>query len=714
MKGPRFGASQPTSRRVPSPTATYPPDRLRGFRRVRFDPVVRAKARTFTGREDMAVPIRNGASHATTSVQEMQEALSDEIAATHQGRASWRGIGTGTRLTTGSSGTLYEFGAGGGRGYRQGDLVELAVGEQSFPALISDASEETLWLELPRDFGPHIGPARIRNDTAWLLVEQQRQLFRLQVRIPRIASLLLDPRGVRTAMVHEPDRFRGVIQGLNEGQTAAVHRALSSELSYIWGPPGTGKTRTLARVAEAFFRLGDSVLIAGPTNQATDHLLSAVLERLEGERAVAEHRILRVGQISCGKLKRRWGRLVDLERVVKGAAADAAMVPINGAMSDVLTRLEADEADPDERSSVEGLRDILVEDLQHLKTRKVAAWQGIKTERERLLKQSRLVATTLHRAHLPGQLQRDFDVVIVDEANAAQFPTVVLSAARARKHVVIAGDFRQLPPVVLSRTARARKWLGRDAFEVAGLVRTTRELSPPPQLSTLRAQYRMAPAICDFVSEYAYGGSLTTAPERRHANAVAGSNRLWNGRPLTLIDTSSMAMRLGDGHSGGTKFRRPSRSNPWHGLAVGHVLRELAALDHEGASRPTVAVLSPYRDQVRLLKREFGRTYAVSILTVHKALGKEWDIVIVDLPEAAGIRPSPFMSASRLSHTGARLLTVALSRAREQLIVVADCGYYRREVPSDAIVSRVLTELGQRAPCLSLHSILRGSSNGCR
>ena len=150
-------------------------------------------------------------------------------------------------------------------------------------------------------------------------------------------------------------------------------------------------------------------------------------------------------------------------------------------MTDVLARLDSEEADADEAVVVQRLRTMLAGDLSQLTARRSAAWSAVEAERARLLKRARLVATTLHRASLPGQLRRDFDVLIVDEANAAQFPTVFLAAARTSESVVIAGDFRQLPPVVHSSTALATQWLGRDAFEIGGVARAAgvRHASPP-------------------------------------------------------------------------------------------------------------------------------------------------------------------------------------------------------------------------------------------
>ena len=161
-----------------------------------------------------------------------------------------------------------------------------------------------------------------------MLVEQRKQLS---------ASPAVFPGSPRCfCALREPERgwpledtLRRVMAGLNGEQAAAVARALDGELSYVWGPPGTGKTLTVARIAEAFFREGRSVLVAAPTNQAVDHLLSAVLERLKAEKEVAEHAVLRLGPIVSAELDRRWGDLVDLDRaagmVVEGSRMRAAI-----------------------------------------------------------------------------------------------------------------------------------------------------------------------------------------------------------------------------------------------------------------------------------------------------------------------------------------------------------------------------------------------------
>ncbi|UWG48464.1 UvrD/REP helicase [Halanaeroarchaeum sp. HSR-CO] len=66
----------------------------------------------------------------------------------------------------------------------------------------------------------------------------------------------------------------------NEAQNAAVERALNArDFALIHGPPGTGKTYTIAALVEALVERGDRVLLASFTNRAVDNALEAVRDR---------------------------------------------------------------------------------------------------------------------------------------------------------------------------------------------------------------------------------------------------------------------------------------------------------------------------------------------------------------------------------------------------------------------------------------------------
>jgi DNA replication ATP-dependent helicase Dna2 len=66
----------------------------------------------------------------------------------------------------------------------------------------------------------------------------------------------------------------------NDSQNAAVNRAVNAEdLALVHGPPGTGKTYTIARTVRAFVERGDRVLLSAFTNRAVDNALEALRDQ---------------------------------------------------------------------------------------------------------------------------------------------------------------------------------------------------------------------------------------------------------------------------------------------------------------------------------------------------------------------------------------------------------------------------------------------------
>lgn len=88
-----------------------------------------------------------------------------------------------------------------------------------------------------------------------------------------------------------PDVLNVNESNLSEKQRNAIQILLSSSLSYIWGPPGTGKTKSvLAKAVSHCVSEGERVLVLASTNLAVDNALDAVLE--EG---IGSDRVARIG-----------------------------------------------------------------------------------------------------------------------------------------------------------------------------------------------------------------------------------------------------------------------------------------------------------------------------------------------------------------------------------------------------------------------------------
>ena len=97
---------------------------------------------------------------------------------------------------------------------------------------------------------------------------------------------------------------------------------------------------------------------------------------------------------------------------------------------------------------------------------------------QQVIAQAQVVACTLTAAYLRDPIvARRFDVVILDEASMAPIPSLYFAAGLATTSAVVVGDFRQLPPIVMSEDESAQRRLGRDVFEIANVTRYERTLT---------------------------------------------------------------------------------------------------------------------------------------------------------------------------------------------------------------------------------------------
>jgi DNA replication ATP-dependent helicase Dna2 len=245
----------------------------------------------------------------------------------------------------------------------------------------------------------------------------------------------------------------GVQAELNEEQEAAVKAALSNEpFHLIHGPPGTGKTRVLARLVRICLDLGERVLVACPTNVALDRLLISLI-------ALGVKDFLRVGGSSN----------VSPEFIQAMQSA--------------------------------GIRSALLEELS---AKAANSGEFLKAVRGKTL----VGATAYQCAAHPLFLRQRFDRVIIDEAGQLDEPSS-LGVLALGPRFVLGGDHLQLPPVVqvCSDADRGDCGLEQSLFERL-LVS-----SQSSRVSRLRMQHRMNREIQDIPSRLFYDGTLYPSPE---------------------------------------------------------------------------------------------------------------------------------------------------------------------------------------------------------
>ena len=270
-------------------------------------------------------------------------------------------------------------------------------------------------------------------------------------------------------------------------------------------------------------------------------------------------------------------------------------------------------------------------------------------------------------------------MVVIDEASQATEPATLVPLVRGAHCCVLAGDPAQLPPTIVSAAARDECGLDVTLFERlagAGL-----------DVLLLDTQYRMHPAIAEFPSQQFYAGRVrsgVTAAQRPPARGLAWPDA--EGAPVAVLAVEegveeradqggSRARRMAagalaasaDGGGGGGGAAAASFRNTAEARAA---LRAAEALALGGDVR-TLAILTPYRGQVRLLERAARR------------LGPDWpspgvELVISSVDAYQGREADAVVfTAVRCNARGSlgfvddpRRLNVAITRPRRALAVV--------------------------------------------
>jgi hypothetical protein len=111
-------------------------------------------------------------------------------------------------------------------------------------------------------------------------------------------------------------------------QKEAVRLALTSVVSYLWGPPGTGKTPALSVLMQELFERGKRVLICSNTNRAVGQVLFSLCRTLgEGHEAIVHDQLRQqyADYITLeGIVERRSRGLKERKTVLETMVADIA------------------------------------------------------------------------------------------------------------------------------------------------------------------------------------------------------------------------------------------------------------------------------------------------------------------------------------------------------------------------------------------------------
>ncbi|MCL6477521.1 MAG: AAA family ATPase [Peptococcaceae bacterium] len=153
-------------------------------------------------------------------------------------------------------------------------------------------------IALERSFGQYVAEAKIQTNL-WFLLEILRKKFEESLALADTRFKMSDAlfsgaaTDINTGII-EP-KYTLLPSPPNPSQKAAIAASFNKSLAITWGPPGTGKTKTIAKAVEAHLSAGRRVLLVSHANTAVDEALEDIAQQLEATSFYQEGKLIRLG-----------------------------------------------------------------------------------------------------------------------------------------------------------------------------------------------------------------------------------------------------------------------------------------------------------------------------------------------------------------------------------------------------------------------------------
>lgn len=570
----------------------------------------------------------------------------------------------GERLPSQNGEYLYAFDTDAEYHFPDGTAIKLWFPKNIVTGYVVSCEDFTLLIRTSEYIGEEIESVEFTSDQWQLLESLKERLYEME---PDTNSLAYQVACCGKKQISE-------WKAIKCGQNLALSRATSEEITFIWGPPGTGKTETLANIALEHIQSGRRVLMLSYSNVSVDGALLRVAKKADLEAGT----IIRYGYPRTKELLESKS-LTSYQYVLNKNEKMAAEY------RDLLERKKKLKQKDPERYEI---------------NKRLNKIRGLFLEQEKeLIQRAAFVATTASKATVDKAVySQNFDVVIFDEASMAYVPQIVFAAGLAKKHFVCLGDFCQLPAIVQNKFDER---LSKDIFEYVGITSAVNNNKGHEWLVMLDIQFRMHQSIADFVSGNMYQGRLKTSDliaESR--NEIAECNPC-SGDAMSLVDLSGL-------YSVCTKTMDNSRINIFSALICLHIAEQNIGLFDVG-------IITPYSAQSRLLLsmiRDVQETDArwnnVSCATVHQFQGSEKPIVIYDAVDCFRMQYPGMLLTSMKNDSANRLFNVAITRAKGKLVLVSNVDYLqRKKISSKLLFTKAIKQMIRDKSCLSGESLIR-------
>jgi predicted DNA helicase len=454
---------------------------------------------------------------------------------------------------------------------------------------------------------------------------------------------------------------------LDEYQAMAVEAILSlkeNDLLLIIGPPGTGKTEVIKKATYEMIKRGESILITSHTNRAVDNAIEGLPVELT-LRIGRPEKILPSVQAYLLGSKMRSEVLEKINSEIKRLAEQKVKL-INETKKFIDFILKGLKTLPPEAKKYEirklrnktnkKLRDINKEINKLL----IEKHKQVKSIQDKLIRNAKVIASTLVKTSLEPLIDQTFDIVIIDESSQCSILLAMLGMIKAKKWVLI-GDHNQLLPIF--RTIKDEK----EQEELSAFVHLLKKYeSNEGRVLWLKKHYRSNENIIRLASMLFYENKIEPADICK-----AYKLNLPNKPRLTeILDPEKPVVFLNC-----KGWQEKEGKSVYNKAEIEYCKRIVEDLKEAGFPLEKVGIITPYRAQIKYLRLEI-KEKGIEIDTIDAFQGREKDIIIFSITATDDFK---FVSNKHR-------LNVAITRARMKLIFVGNL----IEIAGDEILLQIV------------------------
>lgn len=223
------------------------------------------------------------------NLEEFRKALEAEIKEVKKNGQSTIVLSSGVKISQKGKDYWYRFTTEYVPSLPADTPCKLKIGQAYFDVAVVSLDEQNIILSCKDPLPDAIDKAQLENGST-VLMEKLIQCIETNAEVNNPAGdRMLTPGGevypgkdifTYNDLVLDPNN--------NENQRRAVETALSKDITYIWGPPGTGKTTVIGQIIDNLYRKNRSVLVVSHTNTAVDGAILKAVKSVNEKRTDLE------------------------------------------------------------------------------------------------------------------------------------------------------------------------------------------------------------------------------------------------------------------------------------------------------------------------------------------------------------------------------------------------------------------------------------------